>query len=127
MYSGQEAIDYLAIEARADDPKASSHWRQFHSDFIFTGESFSGLVGFGGNASDSSRIKRLYTSFLQRPFRNMGKKYQSFERLERVAKAITKSQKREYDLDVMRQVITLSFLQANSPSSLCIKESPSFK
>ena len=48
----------------------------------------------------------------------MGKSFPSFNRVDREAKNITASQNRHYDLDVLRQTLSVSFLQTTIPATL---------
>ena len=40
-------INYLAKKSQQQDPKSSSHWNNYHSDFSYKNGEFSGLIGFG--------------------------------------------------------------------------------
>lgn len=59
MYSGTDAIRFLAENLRADDPLSSSHWREYHARFRFSGEGFEGLTGFGGIGATHRGIRLL--------------------------------------------------------------------
>lgn len=112
------AIDYLAAEASKDDPGASSHWQKYHSEFKFTGQKFSGLQGFGGHAKQAAGLRLWFLQLLQRRFRRFGGAYAKFNELEELAHELTSRQGRAYDLDVLRQVLTISFLHASVPGKL---------
>jgi hypothetical protein len=118
MYSGQAAIDFPALEAYKSDPEASSHWKMFTSDFRFTGKEFSGLGGFGGRGKPYSGLRLWLSKLLQKRFRNCGDAYANFKEIDSHALALTKKQVREYDLDVLRQALTLAFLQDKAPDNL---------
>lgn len=118
MYSGQSAINYLANEIGKDDPNASSHWQKYHSAFKFTGQAFEGLQGFGGNVKPSSGLRLWALQRLQHRFRVMGKQYPVFDSIDAVARQITSQQNRSYDLDVLRQAITVSFLHHKATNKL---------
>lgn len=108
---GQAIFEYLANQIKeTKDPGESSHWRKYHAEFQFTGKGFSGLSGFGGFAPSYKGLKWLIHTLLQKPYRNLGSKYSSFKELDELASKFTKKQNRAYDLDVLRQVITLSML-----------------
>ncbi len=111
ILKGEAIFDYLANQINeTSDPGESSHWRKYHADFQFTGKGFSGLSGFGGYAPSYKGLRWLFHTKLQKPFRNLGLKYNSFKELDLLASKITTKQFRAYDLDVLRQVITLSML-----------------
>lgn len=112
IYSGDAVIGHLAGKSTESDPAASSHWRKYHADFEFTGKDFKGLQGFGGHSARSGGIAWLH-GLLQIPFRRMGAKFQTFPEIDAHARAITAKQARAYDLDVLRQVLTLAFLKQN--------------
>ena len=117
-YTGQSAIDYLSSKIHESDPGCSSHWQQYHSSFEFTGKEFEGLEGFGGLSPALSGLKSLAHQILQVRFRNMGKCFPSFKSVDREAKNITYSQNRHYDLDVLRQSLSVSLLQKTIPTTL---------
>ena len=118
MYSGQKAIDYLATEVSKNDPGESSHWRKYHSAFKFTGIGFEGLQGFGGSQQPYSGPRLWLHLLLQRPFRRMGITFPKFKLIDKLARDITTRQRRGYDLDVLRQVLTLSFLNKYASNAL---------
>jgi putative sugar O-methyltransferase len=115
MFSGTAAIDYLANEVVKDEPSASSHWKLYHSEFKFDGHEFSGLQGFGGNAKRPSGLRSWIYRFLQQRFRHLATGYSQFDAIDALADELTSRQDRDYDLDVLRQVLTLSFLHSHSP------------
>lgn len=112
---GVAGIDYLSTQLLEGDPGESSHWRKYHSSFEFSGGGFSGLHGFGGNGA------RWHTPFhrlLQYPFRKMGEKFSQFKAIDKIAFLITGSQRRAYDIDVLRQTLTVAFLRETIPAVL---------
>lgn len=117
IQTGRASIDYLANEAGKGDQQASSHWRKYHSDFEFRGDGFAGLLGFGGNGSVHTGLRGGMHRLLQRPFRAMGEKLPKFTAIDALAREITHSQQRGYDLDVLRQVLTLAFLTKHLPAA----------
>jgi hypothetical protein len=121
MYSGQAAIDYLATEISKNDPGESSHWRKYHSAFKFTGSGFEGFQGFGGSQQPYSGPRLWIHLLLQRPFRRMGVTFPKFKLIDKLASDIIRKM-RGYDLDVLRQVLTLSFLNNFVPKALSSQE-----
>ena len=116
IYHGVDTISFLSQEIINDDPGSSSHWNKFHSDFEFTGDSFKGLKGFGGSSKPHTGLKYLMSQFLQEKFRRMGKLYKSFQVIEKNFQDILKRQDRAFDLDVLRQIITVSYLKHHLPN-----------
>jgi len=111
ILKGDKIFEYLSSQIiQKSDPSESSHWRKYHADFKFTGDGFSGLSGFGGCEPPYKGLKFIFHSLFQTPYRKIGAKYNSFITLDEIAKKITTKQSRAYDLDVLRQVITLSML-----------------
>lgn len=115
MYSGQAAIDYLATAATKNDPAASSHWQKYHSKFKFTGQNFEGLQGFGGREKQAQGLHLWFLKLLQRRFRRFGDAYAKFIDVDMLASGVVSKQRRVYDLDVLRQALTISFLHSSSP------------
>jgi putative sugar O-methyltransferase len=118
ILKGNKAIDYLANEAVKDDPGASSHWRYYHSKFSFNQGKMEGIQGFGGNGVPYSGLRKIAHQFLQKPYRNMASDFYSFNQIDKSANIITSKQNRAYDLDVLRQSITLGFLKNHCPNQL---------
>jgi hypothetical protein len=115
MFSGLAAIDYLVAEAIKPDPAASSHWQKYHSQLKFNGREFSGLQGFGGKAKRPTGLRLKILRYLQKPFRHFADDYSKFNSIDALATELTSKQHREYDLDVLRQALTISFLNHHVP------------
>lgn len=117
MLKGLSAIIYLGELSRKDDPEASSHWKKYHADFAFDGKSFTGVVGFGGWSKPYRGLRRIIHRGFQRRFRQMAAGFASFSRYDTLAAEIANRQVRGYDLDFLRQALTLGWLDSNVPSS----------
>jgi len=115
MYSGKAAIDFLITQVNQNDPGQSSHWQKYHSSFQFKGDGFSGLRGFGECIKPRGNLLRAFEMVLQSTFRNMADDKQDFSFLDKIAARIVSIQNRNYNLDILRQVLTLSFLRAQIP------------
>jgi hypothetical protein len=115
MYSGRAAIDFLALEIDKSDPEASSHWHRLTTDFKFTGNTFSGLGGFGEMREPYLGLRLWLSKLLQKRFRKFGDGYTKFKEIDAHAQALAKLQGREYGLDVLRQALTLAFLHNHAP------------
>ena len=113
IYSGEAAIEYLANQAIIEDTAESSHWRKYHSQFEYTGKGFQGLQGFGCNTKPYGGVRKLIHQFFQKRYRRMGKGFPDFDKIDTTAREITTKQQRGYDLDVLRQSLTLALLKKN--------------
>lgn len=127
IYTGQAAFDYLADEVNKEDSGESSYWRKYHSAFRFTGEGFDGLQGFGGNEKPYHGLRLAIHTLLQSKFRRMGKEFPDFRLIDSLAQDIVTKQNRAYDLDVLRQSLTISLLKKyfhehllNTKSTACV-------
>lgn len=87
---------------------------KYHSSFQFTGSGFRGLQGFGGYAKPRGKVLSFIETLLQLKFRALaeGKK---FSVLDVLAAEIAESRNRNYDLDLLCKVFTLSFLRHHLP------------
>ena len=118
IYTGLSAINFLAEQVKKDDLAASSHWRKYHTGFQFTGDDFIGLQGFGNLEKPFRKLHLCAHLFLQLKFRRMGSMFPEFKKLDGIAKQITQLQDRAYNLDFLRQTITLAFLKSQIPQKL---------
>ena len=109
IFYGDDAITYLEGKLQQQDPKSSSHWDMYHSNFSFDGKVFSGIEGFGSNEESYRGFRKAANYFLQIPFRRMGKKFPDFDNIDIVAKDILSINNKPYSLDVLRQVISLAY------------------
>jgi hypothetical protein len=112
---GQSSLSFLASQLDATDSGESSHWKKYHSNFRFLGDRFDGLNGFGGCSEPLRGPRGFVHRFLQRRFRAMGAAFPDFAPADAAAAAITARQNRAYDLDVLRQALSLAFLKARAP------------
>ena len=110
IFSGNNAIKYLAGEVNKPDKAESSHWNKYHSQFKFTGDGFTGLQGFGGYSRPYSGVRKIAHLVLQKPYRKLGESFSDFNEIDSAASRIATKQGRAYDLDLLRQTLTLSFL-----------------
>lgn len=110
MRVGNASIDYLAAEAKLADTGSSSHWRHYHSSFEFRGDGFDGLQGFGGSARPYKGLRGVVHNRFLRRYRAMGSPFSAFGAFDDLARRITERERRAYDLDMLRQTLTLAFL-----------------
>lgn len=118
IFKGNSAIDYLAEQIHKDDPGESSHWRMHHAKFSYVGTDFQGLYGFGGYTKPYRNLHLLAHNFFQAAYKNMATDKVLFKAIESVAKTIVSKQNRAYDLDVIRQALTLTLLKQKLPLAL---------
>lgn len=112
LYKGNSAIAFLKDQVLHDDPASSSHWQFFHKDFCFyEDDTFSGLLGFGGCQLPYKGLRLFLHKILQKKYRAMVSCDPEFDLIDHTAKVITQKQNRAYDLDVLRQTLTLPFLK----------------
>lgn len=116
MFKGQAAIEYLGSIVANDDKATSSHWLKYHSNFKFTGNGFEGLEGFGSNHKPRNRLFQLLENILQRKYRAMS--CGQFSAIDKIGRDLAKKQNRSYDLDMLRQALTVSFLRNQIPNVL---------
>jgi len=109
MKLGHEAIKQLLSEFGAADPKASSHWLHYHQFLAIDGETVLESRGFGGSSSPFWGIRKLAHLLMQRRYRRMGKSG-IFSKYDRTAREISAAQGRAYDLDLLRQALTISLV-----------------
>jgi hypothetical protein len=110
IYYGDDAIAYLVKQSQKKDTQSSSHWNKFHANFNFKGGKFSGIEGFGSHENQYTGFKKVAHYLFQAPFRKMAKQYSNFDTVNRVAKDVLRRLNKGYSLDVLRQVVSLSYL-----------------
>lgn len=126
LYTGEELLNQLAGASMQEDSAASSHWQEQHRNFSYTEGSFSGLQGFGGCHIPYHGMRHLAHRAFQRPYRNIGNRFKDFASLDLSAAGIAASQSRAYDLDFIRQSLTLAFLKEHlagfgeKPAECCV-------
>ena len=109
MLLDDEAIAALADTLNKSEVGASSNWRAMHAEFQYRCGGFSGLRGFGG-AHPSGWFRNYAHGILQRPYRRLGWAIPRFHEMDALAAEIAKRQGRAYDLDILRQALTLAWL-----------------
>lgn len=117
-YFDRDAIDYLARCVDQEDAGASAHWREMHGTFRYIDGELTGLRGFGTYTDRSHWARNLAHRALQQPWRRMGRGFPDFARIEEIAHTVARRQDRVYDLDVLRQALTMAYLQSHLPAAL---------
>lgn len=108
--SGNKAIEYLKNSILQNDVGESSHWKKYNLNFDFNQNVFSGLGGFG-SYSKYFLFFQFFSNILQRKFIKIPNIYKNLKHYQNKGKSIAKKQKRLFDLDFLRQSLTLSFLE----------------
>jgi putative sugar O-methyltransferase len=106
----QSTVDQLLKSADEDQDATSSHWKKMHRFFDFKDGEFSGLYGFGDLTLPHTGLTYLAHRLLQKPYRSVGKEHRRFQDIDRLAETICERQNRFYNLDLLRQSLTLAWL-----------------
>lgn len=85
---------------------SSSHWNKYHRNLHFGSKGLRGLEGFGNTGKNFQLLHKLF----QKKFRKLSSQSLFFEKIDNSAQQISRNQKRAYNLDILRQTITLDFL-----------------
>jgi hypothetical protein len=109
---GEEAIAALAELQGGDDAGASSYWREMHEDFAYRDGRLSGKLGFGTISERLDLPHRLAHALLQAPIRRCGAAFPAFRRIDALARDIARRQRRIYDLGMLRQALTVAYVDA---------------
>lgn len=115
IFFGKEMVEHLSKEASKKDKASSSYWDKQHENFNFKNGSFSG-VGPIGSYRKRNKIFNLIHRIFQNKFLRMGEGFLKFKSIDLLAKEITKKQNKVYDLDVLRQVLSISFIEHHCKS-----------
>jgi putative sugar O-methyltransferase len=114
-YYGMDAISYLSSKQQQKDKSSSSYWDKYHTNFSFKDGKFSELPMIGSDGKKHVGFRKIAHYILQRPFRKAAKQFSSFNAVNKVAKNILSKQNKGYSIDVLRQVITVSYLNNIKP------------
>lgn len=108
---GNAAIARLeAVITAEPEPSLSSHWAERHSDFVANQGVVTGARGFG-NFTPRTLRHRVAHRMAQVPMRAQMAHYRSFPGALRSGRIVAKKQGRTLDLDLLRQVGTLSIIE----------------
>ena len=110
MKEGLNAIKFLSKSINSKEKVSSSHWNYYHKDFNYEKEILSGLMGFGALTTPYKGLFRNIHYMFQWIFRKMTKDIVLFNKIDKKANEITSFQNRANNLDVIRQSLTISFL-----------------
>lgn len=116
MLLDDHAIDRLVAMLGEVDETYSSLWRKQVAGIRFENGELTSLTGFGSWEPRHSRLKGVVHRLLQERYRRHGCGLPQFAQDERAGAEIAAAQKRNYNLDILRQVITLAFLRQHIPA-----------
>jgi len=118
IYRNVDAVTYIAEKLDEVERGASTHWLEMHQAFEYRAGRLDGLKGFGGFIPRSSLLRRVGHRLMQRPYRQMAKSFPEFLQWDAMAGKLAKTQRKIYDLDMLRQAITLACLRDFLPGCL---------
>ena len=113
-YSSNKLFNYLEKHINDEEAVSSSHWNYYHRDFIYKNNKLSGIKGFGHNSKYYGYISNLVHFVFQTKYRNKSSKSPFFKKINKSAIKIAKSQGRVLGIDILRQILTLDFLNENN-------------
>ncbi len=113
MFTGNQAISILNNEIGRKDPYESSHWEYFNRNIEYKNNKLKGYKGFGDSSYRLLGTNNFLHYLFQYPFRKEGINYKNFKKYEKYARKISLKQKRCYDINCLRQTLTLSYLNKN--------------
>lgn len=113
MYIGNKIFNHLTTVLHKKERVSSSHWDLYHSDFSFTNGKLKGVKGFGHLNTHYGILSNWIHFFFQRKYIKLSSRSQFFSHLKNSGISIAKVQKRAFGLDILRQVLTLDFLNQN--------------
>lgn len=106
----KEIFEIFENSINNDDKTQSSHWKKYHSKFKFKKGKLSGLEGFGTNTEPLTGIKKYIYNLLLTRYQNNISNKSFFNKVKSCAKEVSNKQNRNFDLDILRQCLTLDFL-----------------
>lgn len=114
MIYGKDTLRYLASRFDFEDTHSSSHWQLYHRFLeIDEGLSVRKARGFGDSRKHSINFLGIADNILQNPFKKMVGNSELFLFFSKLARSHCKIQNRRFSLDVLRQVLTLTFLKSD--------------
>jgi hypothetical protein len=114
----ESAFEELANRIGRDDRESSSHWRQMHEQFRYEDGRLVAAQGFGAWIPPYRGLRRLVHHLLLSRYRRYGERIHAFPRIDQLAAEVTARQNRAYNLDVIRQALTCSFLINTVPQRI---------
>lgn len=110
MIKGEIIISKLSNTIYKKETVSSSHWNKYHENFRYELNSLKGVEGFGHINKNYGFFSDFIHKVFQTKYRNISSKSSFFKQIDLSASEISKSQKRANNLDVLRQTLTIDFL-----------------
>lgn len=110
MIKGRAIISKLSERISIKESVSSSHWDKYHENFRYELNSLRGVQGFGHLNRNYGFISDYIHKFFQKKYRKIVSQNFLFKQIDDSAFKITKTQNRANNLDVLRQSLTLDFL-----------------
>ena len=110
MIRGRVIISKLSEKINIKESVSSSHWNKYHENFRYELNSLKGVQGFGHLNKNYGFISDYIHKFFQKKYRKIASQNLLFKQIDYSAVNITKIQKRANNLDVLRQTLTIDFI-----------------
>ena len=110
MIEGLGIIKILSKSLNFKEKVSSSHWDLYHKDFKYENGVLSGLIGFGNLTKTYKGLHKKIHLLFQWIYRKKAIDPFLFNKIDKKADEITFLQNRANNLDVIRQSLTISFL-----------------
>lgn len=110
MIQANKILEHLKKYLNSKEKVSSSFWNYYHKDFKFENGHLSGLIGFGALTKPYKWPTKNIHYMFQWIFRNMAVDNKFFKKIDKKANEIASLQDRANNLDVIRQSLTISFL-----------------
>lgn len=110
MTRGKAILSKLIDTLDEQENVSSSHWDKYHHNFRYELKSLKGVQGFGHLNKNYGFISDSIQNIFQKKYRKMSSQTPLFKKIDESAFNLSKVQKRAYNLDVLRQTLTLDFL-----------------
>ena len=109
----KKVLEILKESIKSDDNTQSSHWKKYHAKFKYENGIFSGLEGFGTNTKRLTGLKKIIYDLLLLRYQNNIINKSLFQEIKKNAIEIARKQTRLFDLDILRQCLTIDFLSSH--------------
>jgi putative sugar O-methyltransferase len=117
MILNDAVISNLLERTQESETSISSHWRAALEQFHYGNGEFAEGAGWAdGHTARTSFLSQFRQYAFLAPFQHMGRSLGNFKEYQRTGQAIAKRRGGQFDLAMMRQVLTLSILTKYLPS-----------
>jgi putative sugar O-methyltransferase len=115
MIFRKDILSALAEKIQSADDAASSHWRYYHQFFAINERlEIKKVTGFGDGKKPYSPFTKHIHHLLQGRYRKMVPNNSFFQKTYNNAQANTLRNSSRFSLDTLRQVLTLTYLEAHN-------------